>query len=59
MHFEDSLQQEATQAGVLIVPKPFKRFAIVKLIARNGWANCLLLVLLGRKGVSVKQDMCS
>lgn len=59
MHFEDTLQQETSQAGFIIMSKLFKMFAIVRLIACNGWANCLLLVLLGRKGISVQQDVCS
>lgn len=59
MHFEDALQQDTSQAGVIITSKLFKMFAIIRLIACNGWADYLLLVLLRRKGVSVKQDVCS
>lgn len=43
MHFEDALQQETSQAVVIITYKLLKMFAIVRLIACNGWANYLLL----------------
>lgn len=59
LHAGDTLQQETSLVGVLILSKLFKMFTIVGLIAHKSWANFLLLALLRRKGRSCKQDMLS
>lgn len=46
MHSGDTLQQETSLVGVLILSKLFKMFTIVRLIAHKSWANFLLLALL-------------
>lgn len=45
MHSGDTLQQETSLVGVLILSKLFKMFTIVRLIAHKSWANFLLLAL--------------